>query len=302
MNSTSPIPRAVEARRLLPHEMVFGLALALLCGRLLLAVGPWAVETLRLAGLLGVNVAVVAWARRREGWWSWQVRLWFYLVAMNLTYFAMKTAVPEVEPAKFDALLQAADRCLVGGNLSLRLEPWIRPWLTDLLSGCYFLLFPYLVFSLFWHARGPLPRFQRFVAGLFVIYGIGFLGYQLLPAAGPWVAMKGQFHVPLTGGWLTELNTRTVTRGSNGVDVFPSLHCAASAWLLAFDFRHRRWRFWGYLLPCVGLWFSTLYLRYHYAVDLVAGFALTAFTGWWMHRWFAAAPARGRRSTQSSES
>jgi membrane-associated phospholipid phosphatase len=60
------------------------------------------------------------------------------------------------------------------------------------------------------------------------------------------------------------------------VDVFPSLHCAASAFVLAFDRRQSRGRFWVFLVPVVGLWFSTLYLRFHYLVDLVAGFALAA--------------------------
>ena len=109
-----------------------------------------------------------------------------------------------------------------------------------------------------------------------MLYGIGFLGYSLVPAAGPWVHMAGEFAVPLTGGWMTELNARVIGAGSNGVDVFPSLHCAVSAYLLVFDWRHRRWRFAAYVLPCIGLWVSTVYLRYHYFIDLVAGFALAA--------------------------
>jgi len=285
MNSTLP---PAEPHRLLPHEIVFGFAMAVLWLRLLATIGPWAGITWCYTGLLAVNVALLVWARRRNTGWAWQARLWLYLPAMNVVYASMKTAVPAVQPAKFDAWLRAADRFLVGGNPSLHLQPLIHPWLTDVLSGCYLLFFPYLVISLISHARGPLPVFQRFVAGLFVIYGVGFLGYQFLPASGPWVAMGDQFSVPLKGGWLTAANTYTVSTGSNGVDVFPSLHCAVSAWFLTFDFRHRRWRFWLYLLPCVGLWLSTLYLRYHYGVDLVAGFGLTALTHWWLSRWFPA--------------
>ena len=80
--------------------------------------------------------------------------------------------------------------------------------------------------------------------------------------------------MPLTGGWPTEANATLVAIGGNKVDVFPSLHCAASAFILAFDKRHSRARFWLFLVPVAGLWLSTLYLRYHYLVDLVAGFAL----------------------------
>jgi membrane-associated phospholipid phosphatase len=68
-------------------------------------------------------------------------------------------------------------------------------------------------------------------AGLIGLYSIGFLGYLLVPARGPY---------------------------------------------LAFDRRHSRRRFRLFLVPVVGLWLSTVYLRYHYLVDLLAGFALAA--------------------------
>jgi membrane-associated phospholipid phosphatase len=80
--------------------------------------------------------------------------------------------------------------------------------------------------------------------------------------------------MPLHGWSITHWNAQLVRMGTNGVDVFPSLHCAASLYLLLFDYRHDRRRFWGYLVPCVGLWLSTIYLRYHYLIDDFAGFAL----------------------------
>jgi membrane-associated phospholipid phosphatase len=49
---------------------------------------------------------------------------------------------------------------------------------------------------------------------------------------------------------------------------------AVSGFLLGFDFRHKRRRFWLYLVPCAGLWFSTQYLRYHYLIDLLCGIVL----------------------------
>ncbi len=93
------------------------------------------------------------------------------------------------------------------------------------------------------------------------------------------------FNVPLTGWAVTRFNAMVVENGSNGVDVFPSLHCAVSCFLLFFDFRNARWRHRVYLVPCVGIWLATIYLRYHYAVDLLAGFGLAAFALWITRRW-----------------
>jgi membrane-associated phospholipid phosphatase len=58
------------------------------------------------------------------------------------------------------------------------------------------------------------------------------------------------------------------------VDVFPSLHFGASFFLLVFDWQHHRARFWRLLGPCAAMWFSTLYLRYHYFVDLLGGLVI----------------------------
>ena len=65
--------------------------------------------------------------------------------------------------------------------------------------------------------------------------------------------------------------------GSNKVDVFPSLHCAISAFILFFHRVHAPNCFRWVLVPTIGLWVATIYLRYHYFVDVLAGFALAAF-------------------------
>jgi membrane-associated phospholipid phosphatase len=69
------------------------------------------------------------------------------------------------------------------------------------------------------------------------------------------------------------------------VDAFPSLHCAVSAFLLWLEWGHARRIFFVMLAPCVGLWFSTVYLRHHYLVDVFAGFTLTAVTIAASHLW-----------------
>lgn len=262
--------------RLLPHEIWFGLFTVVMWLRLL-AAAPASADALVFTVLVAVNVALIVYAERRPGRGAWIARLLYYPVAMNVIFQQLRTAIPAVHPAKADAALRAIDAHLVGGNLSLALEPWVNPLATELLSLCYLLFFPYLAFSIVYYLFfTDLALVKKFCAGLFTLYGIGFIGYMLVPAGGPYLAMAGEFTVPLEGWRITEWNAALVKVGSNGVDVFPSLHCAISAFLLGFDYRHRRWRFWAYLVPALGLWISTIYLRYHYFIDVLAGFALAA--------------------------
>jgi membrane-associated phospholipid phosphatase len=259
---------------LLAHEAAFGGFLALTALRLALVAGPLDVRTLLFGGLAAAEAAVILLCRRRESRRTWLIRLFFFPAAMLVAYAALGPAMDAIQPARADGLLEGVDLLLVGGNLSLLLEPCASPLLTELMVVAYGLFFPYLGLSLLHHARRDLDTAKRLFAGAFTVYGIGFLGYTLLPAAGPWVALADRFAGPLEGGPLTALHDWIVVNGTNGVDVFPSLHCALTAFLLFFDrlhdpARYRRWLPWVALL-----WTSTIYLRYHYFVDVLAGFAL----------------------------
>ena len=149
----------------------------------------------------------------------------------------------------------------------------MSPGLTDLMMVAYLFFFYYLIAGPAHYCIRDLPRFRECFAGLFTIYGLGFIGYTFYPAIGPYAHLH--FNGALECGWFTRFVQPYVDGGSNGVDVFPSLHVALSLYLLVFDWWYFRTRFWRVVVPCVVLWFSTVYLRYHYVVDLLAGILLT---------------------------
>ena len=66
-------------------------------------------------------------------------------------------------------------------------------------------------------------------------------------------------------------NAAVVAAGSSAYDIFPSLHTYITLVLLEHDRREHPRRFRVLLPVAVAILLSTLVLRYHYAVDLVAG-------------------------------
>ena len=244
-----------------PYELIFGGFLLLMAGRL------EAPHALLFVGLLGLTAVVIFAAPDR-------LRLLYYPVALQAGYFLLGPSMKVLGVAKADDLLQAVDHRLIGGNLCIALEPFTHPVLTDVMSACYLLFFPYLILSHLDFFRRDEDTLHRFCDGLYTIYAAGLVGYVLLPAAGPYVAMADRFHAPLEGGWLTRIHQAIVVSGTNGVDVFPSLHCAVTAFLLFFDRRRAPGRYRALLVPTAILWMSTIYLRYHYFIDVVSGFAL----------------------------
>jgi len=276
---SSPSPRSAPATRcfsLLPHELIFQLFVLITFLRLVRSAGPTDPLSLLYAAFLLLAALLVYLSARATQQWPWRLRLLYYPIVMNAAYKNMAPVVAKIHRGPLlDSTLCHIDALLIGQNLSLRLEPHIRPFFTEPLSFCYMLFIPYLTFSMLWYLFSSLPLLKRFYLGLFTIYGCGFLGYTLVPAAGPYLATTGEFHIPFTGWHFTQWNAAMVRFGSNGVDVFPSLHCAVSCYMLFFDRWYKKWRFRLYALPCVGLWFSTIYLRYHYFIDVIVGFALS---------------------------
>ena len=226
------------------------------------------------------------WAERNPTPWRWRVRLLYYPAAMGLSFYALGLAVPQLGNPKVDWLLLQWDRALIGETPAVAWEGWLRPWAEDLAMAGYLFFFYYLIAGPGYYCIRDLRLFRKCMVGLFTLYGLAFMSYTVLPAGGPhrWLT----FQTPLHGPWLLDWTLKPVNAASNGVDVFPSVHVAVSCYLLLFDWRHQRRRFWWYLLPCLILWFATLYLRFHYFVDDVAG-VVAALAGVWMAEQYEAA-------------
>lgn len=189
--------------------------------------------------------------------------VWFY----GATGRIIKTlgALPQ------DGALRAVDEAIFGQTPAVFFERLSAAWLTDLLSLCYVSYLLYLPVATIQAACVPSAASRRFSACLFTGFAIGFAGYLLVPAVGPTRAWSDLFASPLPSGALGQALMGLMDWGSSGFDVFPSLHVLIAFILLAHDWTEVRRRFWIMLGPVAGLVLSTIYLRYHYGVDVLAG-------------------------------
>ena len=270
--------------KILPHELLFNLFLFITAARLWYRTGC-SVNSV-LYTLLPIVLLLYAYVFRSR--WKW--RLVIYFIVMNLVFGSLEFVSPLINPqGKKDALLQHWDNLLIGGNVSLWLTPYMTYWRTEILAACYMLFMIQLPVACFYYLFQPLKTAKGFYAGLFSLYAFGFMGYLLVPAVGPYLAMADVFGGPIQGGPVMDFLHYMYPKGTNYTDVFPSLHCAVSMFILLFDSKYHKLRFWSYLIPCMGLWLSTVYLRYHYAVDCVVGFALAIsmfiFAEIYMKKW-----------------
>ena len=258
--------------RLLPHEFVFSFFLALTWVRLVAHAGFLCPLALAFFSCVLASAVVIIWAGRDQAPWRWRIRLLLYPALMGLTFYLMPSVVTAIQVPRADALLAKCDVVWLGSKINLAIQSCDLPVLTDVMMLAYIFFFYYLIAGPAYYCIHNLPRFRQCFAGLFVVYALGFIGYTFLPAVGPHCFLL--FAQPLTGGWITKMAKPTLDYASNGVDAFPSIHVAVSLYLLVFDRWYYRRRFWWLIIPCMALWVSTIYLRYHYCVDVIAGFVI----------------------------
>ena len=203
------------------------------------------------------------------------IRLGAYVAIMNMMFQAVRYISPLINPkGHVDALLNNIDLTLFGRNLSIALEPFSHPVATEILSVAYMLFMLQLFLRWFLYLLKTGEVRQRFGVGLMSLYALGYIGYILFPAYGPYMFLKDSFTDPLEAGIFRALLNWSYPKGTNYTDVFPSLHCGVSLLILGADYFYSKKAFKIWLPICILLWISTIYLRYHYMIDCIVGFVL----------------------------
>lgn len=225
-----------------------------------------------------VGAVVAMWPVLRRKPWAGIVLDWLPPPLVVYTYEMLHRVVPLCGRATIDGALASADQSLLGGHAGVLLAPIVSRPMTLLMACFYAAYYPLTIgMGVWFFATGRRTAFREYVAGITGALSIGFLGYLFLPALGPhawlpsstWpVALEGDFIGPA----IRSLNANHL--GAFPRDAFPSLHTANAATILLVAWRHDRRAFAVFLLPCLGLIAATVYLRWHWVVDVAAGAAL----------------------------
>ncbi|MFC1598138.1 phosphatase PAP2 family protein [Patescibacteria group bacterium] len=204
------------------------------------------------------------------------IRDWIPLFIFIAVYDNLHDITRLINPYDFDALFIAIDKFLFFGyDPTLLFEKLICPAATEWLSlayGLYFFFFPVTLGVLYFLNK----KREFFITGFSVmlaVYG-GFILYVLFPCVGPILAQHDLYTVDIDGGLTFNLYQQAMhLYGSyrNYFHCFPSLHFAVTAIFWFYSWKYVRWLFYLYAPLVISLWISTMYLRWHYVTDLIAG-------------------------------
>jgi hypothetical protein len=233
----------------------------------------WAfpVVALLFAGLVGLWAAIER--RSADAETTLALRAFLPFLLAYGVFNALRLMTAELCPHLADDTLIAIDRWMLGTDAGLVAERFAHPAVTRLMGWAYALqlaVLPLLVLA--FYLRGRPTQSQRVALALLVICALGIGGYFLVPTVGPYVHQAKLFRGRLPGA-LASPGVMAFIDNERGLarDCFPSLHVGyvvISALVLR---QAHRWAFRAYLPFGIIVVLSTIYLRVHYVIDLIAG-------------------------------
>lgn len=189
----------------------------------------------------------------------------------------------------WDVHMITIDDVLFGGQPSVWAQSIHHPWLTEYLQIIYvfYYLVPMVVITWLLKDRAWDKLLILTLAGIVALH-FNQAFYPIVPVRSPCVVAisPGYEHLisydfELQGLWFTDSIREylfNVTKMRH--DCFPSGHTMLTSTICMLTWRLHRKAFWTILPMTVSIVFSTIYLRYHYLIDVVLGLAFAALWTW----------------------
>jgi membrane-associated phospholipid phosphatase len=261
------------------------LASAYLAATGMLAVASGTPTGWMLAGLHLVGLALIHFVARtpvpRNAFGTF-LRLGWPVAITPLFYMELATLNQLLAPGYFDTAVQGWEQALFGVQLSLAASGWFDAlWFSELLHlgyVSYYLVVPVALLAA-WRFAGR-DGLEGVVFATALAFYLCYLCFAVFPVAGPRYEFA-RIMGPQTDGVLFALVHGILEAGSAKGTAFPSSHVAATvtAWLAAGRLDRRV--FWILSPPAVALTLGTVYGRFHYGIDALAGLLFAGVAVLW---------------------
>jgi membrane-associated phospholipid phosphatase len=195
------------------------------------------------------------------------------LIIIPSNFHELHYLVHNVNPVDFDDLLIKIDYAIFGVHPTLWLEQFSNPILVEYFQIVYatFYFLP-IILVIILCKRKEQGNTNFFVYIIVLGFYMSYATYFLVPAIGPRFTLNHLQLNPVTGLWVTQpiidaLNfLEDIQR-----DAFPSGHTEMTILTMIYAWKFSKKYFW--ILSIIGssLIISTVFLRYHYVIDVVAG-------------------------------
>jgi len=250
-----------------------------------------------LAGHLAIAAIITMLARtsaRSQNAVVQFARHWYPLPLYIFFFEELGGLVHAIFPGWLDRWFIAFDYNLAGVHPSVWLARFASPAVNDFMQFAYMTYFLYLVvLPAILYVRKERLAFWTAMAGTAVAHYSVYVLSVLVPVESPYYSLASLNGQPLPGGYCTALIGLIERFARVHGAAFPSAHVAGSTVAIVASWRYRRWLFWICLPFFISMCVATVYGRYHYVADVLAGIAVGVWgfcAGEWLLRQKGALP------------
>jgi membrane-associated phospholipid phosphatase len=247
---------------------------------------PRAYLLISIYSILMISLSLLVYLKRRNNGPLFKVvnDIVFPVIVVFLIFDSLGGLIRYINPASYDQLLLRLDYLVFGFHPTVELERITTPLITEIMQFAYvsYYFLP-LILGITLKMEGRDSEFDLSLFLIILCFFLSYIGYILVPAIGPRYTIQHLQSIELKGVFLRE-RIDSLLNAMEGVkyDAFPSGHSGIALLSLYLSYRFKRNLFYVMLPVVIALLFSTVYLRYHYVVDVIGGvllFLITVFMG-----------------------
>ena len=255
-------------------------------------------------GAIAIGIVMLTWigARSRNAGVQF-ARHWYPLPLYIFFFEELQGLVHAIFPGWFDRWLIQFDYNFAGVHPAVWLGKFATPALNEFMQFSYMIYFLLLVMlPAMLYARGKWAAFWTVMVSTAIAHYSVYVMAVLFPVESPYFALASLNLAPLGGGAFTATIEFIERFGRVHGAAFPSAHVAGSLVAMLAARRYKPWLCWICLPFFLSMCLATVYGRYHYIADVLAGIVVGAI-GWAAGQWIMerkdAQPesAYGRRET-----
>ena len=237
----------------------------------------WAYLLLFYLVAAGIVILIVMFDLTVSGLFWRALRLVYPLFLFPFLYEAVGPQIFLVFDHPFDPHVIALEKMVFGIDPAFALQQYMEIWLNELMNAgyiSYYFMLPVSAIILLFKKRWD--ALERLVLTGAITFYVCYLIFIFYPVIGPRFFLSEHYYLPIIGPFFTPLTQRILAGGGLYGAAMPSSHCAVALvalWILVREVPKTAIPSFILLsLLCAG----TVYGRYHYISDVVAGLLMGA--------------------------
>ncbi len=237
-------------------------------------------------GFGSVCLAIVYFMSDANTKWKRVLREFYVIPFVYPMYAQTFVMLPYIRSGLYDQELISLDHALCGVHPTQWLQQFSHPVLTEYFQLCYvaFFFLP-SIHGIILFRGGRFKEFEQLSRMMVFAFFVSYVAYFGFPAVGPRFTLHdfSSMNLELPGLWVTAFLREQVNKGGGVIagvldpasvvnrDCMPSGHTMMTLVNIIMTWRFQTRGKWFFTVVGSSLIVATLYLRYHYLVDILAG-------------------------------